>query len=492
MGSVALTDIPAPNGTRPVPVQWGPEALVAAPIRDAPPGPRRPRRARRIITTSAALVASILLTLGLLADVHVRAELRASQSSLASTRSRLAHTLNALELTESALTSTASDRDALRLALELATSDLSSANASLATADDNLASTQHSLANANTGLMLQGSALVALNRCLTGVEQALNQIAVGNQIGAVHSISAVAGSCQSAQGGGTGGPVYPFDFPDPDVIRVGDSYYGYATNSASGNVQMIESSDLVNWEVLGDALPHLASWARAGATWAPAVLQRNGTFVLYYTTAVASNGRSCISVAVAAQPQGPFVDSSGAPLVCQVNLAGSIDASPFVDTRGIPYLTWRSQGGADPPTIWVQQLDDSGTGLVGPGPTPLIRPTQPWEGGVVEGPAMAVVSGHYYLFYSANNWNSANYAIGVALCQGPTGPCTKPLDHAVVATQGSISGPGGPTLFTDPSGGLMLAFHAWESSAVGYPNSRLLFVRQVVFAYGIPVAEASP
>jgi len=112
---------------------------------------------------------------------------------------------------------------------------------------------------------------------------------------------------------------------------------------------------------------------------------------------------------------------------------------------------------------------------------------------VIEGPFVLPWSGRYYLFYSANNWNSSNYAIGVAICQGPTGPCSKPLDHSIVVSQGAaMSGPGGPSLFTDTRGKLWIAFHAWLPSAVGYPNSRLLFLRQVTFTDNLPVVQSLP
>ena len=33
-------------------------------------------------------------------------------------------------------------------------------------------------------------------------------------------------------------PVYPYDFPDPFVLPVGDGYFAYATNSGHMNVQV--------------------------------------------------------------------------------------------------------------------------------------------------------------------------------------------------------------------------------------------------------------
>lgn len=452
---------------------------------------RRPRgsvfRYKRFLALWAGLAALLLLTTGVLSDLHVRSELRQARTSLKTTRSHLALVMRNLSSTQAVLLRTAGQRSVLQAELTATAHELVTAQASLS-------STQTGLSDAERSVSSQGVDIAVLNSCLGGVEQALNEIAVGDDNGAVTSISAVSESCQALQGGGKGGPVFPFDFPDPDVIRVGSIYYGYATNSAAGNIQMIQSTDLVHWTVDGNALPHIASWARTGATWAPGVLELQSTFVLYYAAVDGLTGEECISAAVATDPRGPFVDNSNAPLECQLDLGGSIDPSPFFDATGTPYLVWKSQGAnGQPPTIWSQQLTTDGTAVAGGNPQALLTPSQPWEGGVVEGPFVLPWSGRYYIFYSANNWNSANYAIGVAVCQGPTGPCTKPLDHSIVVSQGAaMSGPGGPSLFTDTQGKLWIAFHAWLPSAVGYPNSRLLFLRQVTFTNNLPVVQSVP
>ena len=436
-----------------------------------------------MIVIVGAIVGAGLLGTGVVSDVHVRSELRQAQTSLKATRSHLTLTLRSLLSAESTLAKTTSQRNVLQTQLTTTSQELTAAQASLS-------ATQAGLSDANKSLASQGVDISKLNTCLGGVERALNQIAVGDSSGAVASISGVSSSCQALQAQGKGGPVYPFDFPDPDVIRVGDVYYGYATNSAAGNIQMIQSTDLVHWSVDGDALSHLPLWAHAGDTWAPGVFELNGTFVLYYAVVDGSTGKECISVAVANDPRGPFVDNSTGPLVCQLDLGGSIDPSPFLDASGTPYLVWKSQGAnGRASAIWSQQLTADGVGFAGSAAQILVRPSQSWEGDVVEGPSMLLWSGRYYLFYSANSWNGARYTIGVATCQGPTGPCSKPLDHALVGSQYGMAGPGGPSLFSDQDGNLWVAFHAYLSTAVGYPNSRLLYLRQVTFSGGLPVVQ---
>jgi beta-xylosidase len=178
-------------------------------------------------------------------------------------------------------------------------------------------------------------------------------------------------------------------------------------------------------------------------------------------------------------------------LECQANLGGSIDAAPYLDAAGQPFLTWKSNGGdGQPATIWAQALDPQGTALLGTKPTELLQPSQPWEGSVVEAPTMLADDGSYFLFYSGNNWDSADYAIGVARCAGALGPCVKPMAQPLFGSQPNLQGPGGETVFTDDEGQLEMAFQAWLPGAIGYPHPRLLFIRQLDIADGLPRVES--
>ena len=334
--------------------------------------------------------------------------------------------------------------------------------------------------------LVQGVGINTLQTCLGGVRSAFDQITAKNNDEAATDISAVAGSCTQLAGGTSNGLVYPFDFPDPDVILVGTTYYAYATNSVAGNIQIIDSTDLTNWTAVGNALPSLPAWADANYTWAPSVTMLGGSFVLYYAVDVAGSGEECISVATASQPQGPFRDSSTAPLECQKSLGGSIDPASFVDTDGTPYLVWKS-GGPGSSKIWSEQLAPSGTAFApGANPTSLLVPDQPWEGGTVEAPDLVTTGGRDYLFFSGNDWNSANYAVGVATCTGPLGPCRDATPTPILASGSGVAGPGGESVFADTSGNYWIAFHAWIPGAVGFPNSRDLYLRRLTFSGSTP------
>jgi beta-xylosidase len=288
-------------------------------------------------------------------------------------------------------------------------------------------------------------------------------------------------------------PVYSGDFPDPCLIRVGDTYYAYATNAGGFNVQVMVSMNLTDWTHLGDALPTLPAWARPGYTWAPAVAQVSGRFVLYYTVREPASGRQCISVAAATAPEGPFVDERDGPLVLQRDHGGSIDPTPFTDVDGSRYLVWKSDDNAigGESSLWGQPLDATALTLVG-SPTRLLGRDRNWERPLVEAPALVVDDRTYYLFYSGNWWESDNYAIGYATAPAPLGPYTKAtLDEPWFGSGPSVSGPGGQDFCPGDEGRLWMAYHGWRPGHVGYAGggARSLYIASIGLGYGAPVVN---
>jgi Glycosyl hydrolases family 43 len=289
-------------------------------------------------------------------------------------------------------------------------------------------------------------------------------------------------------------PVYDADAPDPDVIRVGTTYYAYTTGSAMKNIPVLTSTDLGTWTPLGDALPTLPSWSEPGRTWSPGVVYLDGQYVMYYATEVATTGDQCISIATSAQPAGPFTDSSTAPFLCQSNLGGSIDPQPFVDSDGLVYLDWKSNAGTStvPAVIWAALLSPDGLSLAS-SPQSVLAQDQAWES-TIEGPDMVNASGSYVLFYSGGSWNSAGYGVAYADCAGPLGPCTKPDDAPILHSDTARLGPGGESLFQDPDGNWWMAYHAWDGPASDYSYSdgefRSLWIAPVTFSGGTPDVAA--
>jgi hypothetical protein len=443
----------------------------------AEPRWRAEPRWKRLLATAMALVVLGVLVTAAATDLQAHG------------RDRHEHT--DLRVARQKLSSSRFDLKATSYARALTTNQLSALVASLTSTKGQLAGASATLSTTNLAAFYQGLNIGTLQTCLGGVQNAYQQIGAHNNAQAATDISAVSAPCLSLAGGANSGLVYPFDFPDPFVLALGGTYFAYATNSVEGNIQIIESSDLTHWSAVGNALPSLPGWAAPNATWAPSVMELGGTFVLYYSAVVAGpgGGEQCISAATATQPQGPFTDSSAFPLECQDTLGGSIDPSPFIDANGTPYLVWKSNGGG-PATIWSQQLNPAGTGFAAStAPAPLLSAGGGWEGGVVEAPDLVLGGGRYVLFYSGNNWNSANYAVGAAYCSGPVGPCSRASSQPILSSATNMTGPGGESVFSDSSGSLWMAFHAWVPGAVGYPHSRALYIRPLNLSGATPVVE---
>lgn len=264
------------------------------------------------------------------------------------------------------------------------------------------------------------------------------------------------------------GQRYDHNFPDPYILRAGGSYYAYATTTGGRNLPVLSSTDLFNWFPVGsgEAMPNPPSWAIAdpirGPQWGPSVVAIGGRYVAYSAWEIAP-GRRCISAAAGPTPAGPFVDR-GSPLQCDWDPAGSIDPEPFLDTNGQPYLLWKSQGevGRTPTSLWSRQLARDGLSFTPTWPTRLLTTELGWEQPVIENPSMVVWQGIHYLVYSAGLWESANYAMGVARCVGPSGPCIRSRDSPLIPNDPTQWGAGGGSFFLDAGGRLRLAYHAWN------------------------------
>jgi len=281
-------------------------------------------------------------------------------------------------------------------------------------------------------------------------------------------------------------PVYDHDFPDPAAIPVDTGYFAYSTNSSSVNIPVIESADLATWEQVGDAMPALPKWAALGFgnTWAPGVIQIGDSYVMYFVDHDQASNFQCIGVATATTPQGSFHDENDSPFICQTDLGGSIDPFPFEDTDGSLHLLWKNDGNCcgKPVIIWSQKLSADGSKLLGQ-PTEMIKQDQAWEIPLVENPAVVANAGKYYLFYSANRWDSRDYSVGYALCESISGPCVKPQSGPIFQSTNEARGPGGESFVTDADGNLWMLYHAWTGSQIGYPQGkRSLRIDPLTFA----------
>jgi hypothetical protein len=287
-------------------------------------------------------------------------------------------------------------------------------------------------------------------------------------------------------------PAYAGDFPDPSILLTEGMYWAFATGSGGRNLQVMSSTDLHTWTTPADPLPVLPSWASAGHTWAPGVIQLEGQYVMYYTVRNTALNIQSISVATSTEPGSLFTDTSTAPLVCQSADGGSIDPNPYVDPRsGELCLLWKSDDNAVGRTtrIWGQPLCADGLSFApGSSPSLLLTQSASWQAPIIEGPTVIRNGSTYYLFYGANRYASASSGIGYATADTVLGEYrNRSRFRPWLGSTGKATGPQGPMVFQDSSDRTRMAVAAWYGT-VGYENGgvRALWIATLGFSRSGP------
>ena len=220
----------------------------------------------------------------------------------------------------------------------------------------------------------------------------------------------------------SGNPVFPGWYADPEAAIFGKKYWIYPTYSAPYNQQVFfdafSSDDLVGWQKHARILDTAAiRWARR-AMWAPAVVQNNGRYFLFFgaNDIQSANEYGGIGVAVADLPEGPFRDYLGKPLIDKFhNKAQPIDQFVFHDKDGQWYLIY---GGWRHCNIARLKPDFTGFEPFPDGSTfKEITPA-----GYVEGPFMFLKDNKYYFMWSEGGWGGPNYSVAYAIGDSPLGP----------------------------------------------------------------------
>jgi arabinan endo-1,5-alpha-L-arabinosidase len=305
-----------------------------------------------------------------------------------------------------------------------------------------------------------------------------------------------AGDCRMAFrwtdcGGLYTNPVMPFDCPDPGVLR---HARGYVLTCTSGNAPdafpLFTSTDLVHWAPAGALLPAAArpAWA-VSDFWAPEIHALGGGYVAYFSARTGA-GNLALGAATAPTPTGPFT-ALDRPLLEDRGM-GLIDASFFTDAGGTPYLVWKEDGNAvgRRTPIKVQALTPDGLSVTGPASTAITN-DRGWEGGLVEGPFVVLRDGRYYMFYSANAYYDARYALSVARSNSPMGPWEKQGDP-LVGSNGAWAGPGHGSVVQAPGGDDVLVYHAWQAGHTNEAPGRLVLLDALRWLNGWPYIPGSP
>jgi len=217
-------------------------------------------------------------------------------------------------------------------------------------------------------------------------------------------------------------PLISADFPDPDVIRVGDTYYMVTTTMfIFPGVTILKSHDLVNWEYCSNAVQrfdfsncyNLDTCSRYGhGQWATSLKYHNGKFYLLFIT-LNEGGFMC----TADKAEGPW-KITHLP-------KGFYDPGLFFDDDGKIYV---AQGYNN---ISITEVDSN--------LAPISKDSLVFVGNIrkgLEGTHVYKINGYYYLYCTYGGRDGMQVALRSKNIYGP-------YERKVVMDQGStpINGP---------------------------------------------------
>ncbi|MFZ9660970.1 MAG: glycoside hydrolase family 43 protein [Chitinophagaceae bacterium] len=219
----------------------------------------------------------------------------------------------------------------------------------------------------------------------------------------------------------SGNPLFPGWYADPEAAIFNKKFWIYPTYSAKYEKQIFldafSSNDLTNWQKHSRIIDtSMVKWAKK-AMWAPAIIQKNNQYFLFFAANDIQNDNEYggIGVAVSDKPEGPFKDHLGKPLIDKFhNGAQPIDQFVFQDngTYYMIYGGWRHCN--------MVQLNNNFTGLVPFEDGTLFKEITPE--GYVEGPFMFKRNNKYYFMWSEGGWTGPDYSVAYAIADNPAGP----------------------------------------------------------------------
>lgn len=254
-------------------------------------------------------------------------------------------------------------------------------------------------------------------------------------------------------GGKYKNPVINADYSDPDVCRVGNDFYMTSSSFACfPGLQILHSTDLVNWKIIGAALtddyPVLSEfrgtnldWRKriqhGNYVWAPSIRHHDGWFYIYWGD----------------PDQGLFMTKTQNPAdtwskpVCVKPGKGMIDCCPLWDEDGKAYLSHGCAGSRAgvKSVLFVAPMSADGTTVTGPSRIVYDgHEDQP----TIEGTKFYKRNGYYYIMSPAGG---VKYGWQVILrSRNPFGP----YEEYVGLAQGKskINGPHQGAWIDTPSG----------------------------------------
>ncbi|MBD8488252.1 glycoside hydrolase family 43 protein [Echinicola sp. CAU 1574] len=281
---------------------------------------------------------------------------------------------------------------------------------------------------------------------------------------------------------------------DPSIFYHEGTYYLYGTGRADEGFQVYTSKDAKHWSGPAGKLKegfclHEEDVFGDHGFWAPQVFWESGKFYMAYTA------NEHIALAESDSPLGPFRQTVKQAIEGDGKM---IDPFFYRDQNGKAYLYFVkvADGGN---RIYAAEMKEDLSGIKVESSQLCIEATEPWENAeqanwtVTEGPSVLFHDGHYYLIYSANDFRSKHYAVGVAISKHPLGPWKK-MDAQPALSQELLGVPGtGHGDFFSVDEDLFYVFHTHQSTErVGPRKTALIIAKFNDSANGLDVLDFLP
>lgn len=262
-------------------------------------------------------------------------------------------------------------------------------------------------------------------------------------------------------------------YADPTIYAENGKFYLAGTRGGSpAGFVMLESENLTDWRLSTSNLTGMilkkgdGSYGEGGF-WAPQIFKDNGQYYLTYTADE--------HVAIAGSPtlNGKYTQNVIGSIDPDVK---NIDSFLFKDDDGKYYLYHVRFNNGN--FIWVAEFNMA-TGRINKQTLKqCLTKTQSWEATpaypsntIMEGPTVIKKDGIYYLFYSANHFQSIDYAVGYATATSPLGPWTKnlynPIIHRSIVNE---NGSGHGDLFFNNNGDPFYVYHVHQNDSTVAPR----------------------
>lgn len=272
-------------------------------------------------------------------------------------------------------------------------------------------------------------------------------------------------------------PILYADYSDPDAIRVGATFYMTASSfSNAPGLPLLQSTDMVNWELVGHALPKLVP-AQAFATpqpgkgvWAPSLRHHAGKFWIFYP-----DPDFGVYVITATSFAGPWSEPH-----LLLPGKGIIDPSPLWDDDGKAYLVhaWAKSRAGFNNILTLREMDPEARTLLDQRGKDIIDGNKLSGYTTLEGPKFYKKDGYYYIFAPAggveHGWQSVFRSRTIA---GPY------QDRIVMAQGGSTTNGPHQGAWVDDLKGRDWFYHFQDKRAYG----RIVHLQPMRWHDGWPV-----